>query len=78
VRAKSGLNKSILDQGWFEFRRQLEYKLNWAGGRLAAVPPHHTSLTPPVTMWPQRTARAGPSSGVCSAAMRITPMWSAQ
>ena len=21
VRAKSGLNKSILDQGWFEFRR---------------------------------------------------------
>jgi putative transposase len=27
VRAKSGLNKSILDQGWFEFRRQLDYKL---------------------------------------------------
>ena len=26
VAAKSGLNKSILDQGWFEFRRQLEYK----------------------------------------------------
>ena len=26
VRAKSGLNKSILDQGWFEFRRQLDYK----------------------------------------------------
>ena len=23
VRSKSGLNKSILDQGWFEFRRQL-------------------------------------------------------
>src|ERR1700682_5974953 len=47
VRAKSGLNKSILDQGWFEFRRQLEYKLNWAGGRLVAVPPHYTSLTCP-------------------------------
>jgi IS605 OrfB family transposase len=47
VRAKSGLNKAILDQGWFEFRRQLEYKLNWAGGRLVAVPPHHTSLTCP-------------------------------
>jgi len=27
VRAKSGLNKAILDQGWFEFRRQLDYKL---------------------------------------------------
>jgi len=47
VRAKSGLNKAILDQGWFEFRRQLEYKLNWAGGRLVAVPPHYTSLTCP-------------------------------
>jgi putative transposase len=27
VRAKAGLNKSILDQGWFAFRRQLEYKM---------------------------------------------------
>ncbi len=26
VRAKSGLNKLILDQGWAEFRRQLDYK----------------------------------------------------
>jgi len=32
VWAKSGLNKAILDQGWFEFRRQLEYKLAWSGG----------------------------------------------
>ena len=29
VRAKSGLSQSILDQGWFEFRRQLDYKLAW-------------------------------------------------
>lgn len=29
---KSRLNKSILDQGWFEFRRQLTYKLAWLGG----------------------------------------------
>ena len=48
VRAKSGLNKSILDQGWFEFRRQLEYKLNWNGGMLIAVPAHHTSQICPV------------------------------
>jgi putative transposase len=47
VAAKSGLNKSILDQGWFEFRRQLEYKLNWNGGMLVAVAPHHTSQTCP-------------------------------
>ena len=47
VRAKSGLNKSILDQGWFEFRRQLAYKLAWRGGWLIAVPPHNTSRTCP-------------------------------
>ena len=43
VRAKSGLNRAILDQGWFEFRRQLEYKLSWNGGELIVVPPHNTS-----------------------------------
>jgi len=47
VRAKSGLNKSILDQGWFEFRRQLDYKLAWAGGHLIVVPPQNTSRTCP-------------------------------
>src|SRR5258708_17624698 len=48
VRAKFGLNKSILDQGWFEFRRQLQYKLGWNGGVLVAVPPHDTSTTCPL------------------------------
>jgi IS605 OrfB family transposase len=43
VKAKSGLNKSILDQGWFEFRRQLDYKLFWRGGMLAEVNPRYTS-----------------------------------
>ena len=43
VSAKAGLNKSILDQGWGEFRRQLEYKLDWAGGVFVKVPPHYTS-----------------------------------
>jgi len=43
VRAKSGLNKAILDQGWSEFRRQLEYKQTWRGGHLWSVPPHNTS-----------------------------------
>ena len=43
VNAKSGLNKSILDQGWFEFRRQLEYKLDWKGGQLAEVDYRYTS-----------------------------------
>ncbi len=43
IKAKAGLNKSILDQGWFEFRRQLEYKLCWRGGMLDEVNPRHTS-----------------------------------
>ena len=47
VRAKSGLNRVILDQGWFEFRRQLEYKLAWNGGWLVKVPPQNTSRTCP-------------------------------
>ena len=47
VKAKSGLNKSILDQGWFEFRRQLDYKLAWNGGHLIVVPPKNTSRTCP-------------------------------
>lgn len=48
VKAKSGLNKSILDQGWFEFRRQLEYKQSWLGGDVLAVPAHNTSRTCPI------------------------------
>jgi putative transposase len=47
VKAKSGLNRSILDQGWFEFRRQLEYKQDWKGGMLVAVPPQNTSRSCP-------------------------------
>jgi len=43
VRAKAGLNRAILDQGWGEFRRQLEYKALWAGGRVFATNPAYTS-----------------------------------
>lgn len=50
VRATARRNLSILDQGWFEFRRQLAYKLAWLGGRLLVVPPQHTS---------QRCSRCG-------------------
>lgn len=45
VKAKSGLNKAILDQGWAEFRRQLEYKQKWRGGEVIAVNPRNTSRT---------------------------------
>ena len=43
VKQKSGLNRAILDQAWYEFRRQLEYKLRWRGGQLILVAPQYTS-----------------------------------
>ena len=43
IRAKSGLNRSILAQGWYEMRRQLEYKQLWRGGQVLAIPPAYTS-----------------------------------
>ncbi|MGT4230049.1 RNA-guided endonuclease InsQ/TnpB family protein [Klebsiella pneumoniae] len=43
VASKSGLNRAILDQGWYEMRRQLEYKQRWRGGEVLAVNPAYTS-----------------------------------
>ncbi|MEV7519214.1 transposase [Streptomyces sp. NPDC091371] len=45
VRAKAGLNRSILDNTPGERRRQLEYKARMYGSVLVAVPPFHTSQT---------------------------------
>ena len=43
VRAKSGLNKVVLDQSWSEFKRQIKYKLKWMGGIYVEVNPSYTS-----------------------------------
>ena len=43
ISQKSGLNKAILDQGWGEFHRQLEYKQTWRGGLVLLVNPAYTS-----------------------------------
>lgn len=43
VRAKAGLNRSILDAAWGEFARQLEYKLAWRGGEILKIDPAYTS-----------------------------------
>jgi putative transposase len=43
VRQKAGLNRAVLDASFAEFRRQLEYKLAWRGGRVVVVPPAYTS-----------------------------------
>mgnify|MGYP000845002713 FL=1 len=47
VKQKSGLNRAILDQSWFEFRRQLDHKTQWLGGSLIAIQPQNTSRTCP-------------------------------
>lgn len=48
VRQKAGLNRSILDAGWGEFRRQIKYKVSWNGGIVEVVDPKNTSRRCPV------------------------------
>ena len=43
VRAKAGLNRSILGQTWGRIREQLLYKAAWAGRRVVEVDPRFTS-----------------------------------
>lgn len=45
VAAKTGLNKAITDQGWYEFRRQITYKQKWLGGKIILVSPRNSSRT---------------------------------
>ncbi|MDY0963073.1 transposase [Massilia sp. CFBP9026] len=65
VRQKSSLNHAILDQGWGEFRRQLDYKMAWCGGVLVAVPPHHTSQTCPCCGHVSKDNRQTQASFLC-------------
>ena len=43
--AKAGLNRSILNQGWYGFEVKLAYKLEERGGTLVKVNPAYTSQT---------------------------------
>src|ERR1700692_1553965 len=75
VAQKSGLNKAILDQGWFELRRQLEYKMAWRGGFTVAVPAAYTSQTCPkiwvgAATFRRKTARRKRCSNACRAASK--------
>ncbi len=65
VRQKSGLNRSILDQGWGEFRRQIAYKLDWNGGIFLAVDPKNTSQTCPACQRVSKDNRKTQAEFVC-------------
>jgi putative transposase len=43
VRAKAALNRTLLRNGWSLARSMLEYKAQWHGALLVAVPPAYTS-----------------------------------
>lgn len=45
VKAKSGLNRAILRQGWHKLEVMLNYKCQWFGSYLEFVSPHFTSQT---------------------------------
>lgn len=45
VAQKAGLNRSILDKGWYRFESLLSYKLQERGGTLVKVSPAFTSQT---------------------------------
>ena len=45
VKAKSGLNRSIMEQGWGRLYSMMAYKAEWAGKRFVEVDPKHTSQT---------------------------------
>jgi len=43
VKAKAGLNREILNQGWYKFQTMLEYKQKYTGGTVLYVDPKYTS-----------------------------------
>ena len=65
VKAKSGLNRGILDQGWGIFSSMLDYKLEESGGQLAKVPPHHTSQICPCCTYEAKENRKTQSRFEC-------------
>jgi putative transposase len=66
VRQKAGLNRSVLDKGWGELRRQLVYKLAWKGGGVIEVPAAYSSCECSVCHNVDKASRKG-DRFVCSA-----------
>ncbi|MDQ6952998.1 MAG: transposase, partial [Mariprofundaceae bacterium] len=67
VKAKSGLNKSILDAGWSMFASMLEYKQRWKGGMVEYVPAPYTSQRCSQCQYTHKANRLSQSKFECQA-----------
>ena len=67
VAQKRGLNRSILNVGWFAFETVLAYKLEARGGAMIKVAPHHTSQTCSACGAVDSRSRKNQASFVCTA-----------
>jgi len=65
VRQKAGLNRSILNQGWFGFETILAYKVEEHGGYLCRVNPAYTSRTCSACGTVDRQSRESQAVFVC-------------
>ena len=65
LRQKAGLNRSILNQGWFGVETILAYKLEERGGYLCKVDPAYTSQTCSECGTVDRQSRENQASFVC-------------
>jgi putative transposase len=65
IRQKAGLNRIILEQGWFGFETMLAYKLDERGGYLAKVDPRFTSQTCSACGAVDRESRESQASFYC-------------
>jgi len=65
VKQKSGLNRAILNQGWYIFETLLQYKLEERGGVLLKVPAQYTSQTCSQCGVVDRKSRESQSSFSC-------------
>jgi len=64
---KSGLNRVILDAGWGEFRRLVEYKVAWSNGIVVAVDPKNTSRECPICGHTAKENRCTQADFICVA-----------
>jgi putative transposase len=65
VKAKSGLNRSILNQSWSMFYGMLEYKLLLNGGKLIKVNPARTSQECPLCHYTHKDNRQTQENFIC-------------